>query len=243
MKPTGSDFLRSFLRTFAVEGSWNPHSMTAGGLVYALLPLLARIHAGDPVALREAVRRHLEPFNAHPYLTPMAVGSLARMEHQGEDPARIRRYRRALMGPLGAVGDRLVWAGWRPVCLLAGLLAFSLGADPVRAALLFLLSYNAGHLALRAWAFRLGWRDGVHAVRGLTAPALERWGLALRWTGVCLAGATAAALAARIPGAAGAWSAATLAGMGALAGYRWPQWAGRGAVGLVVAASFLWLLS
>jgi len=63
-------------------------------------------------------------FNAHPYLAAVAVGALARAELAGVPPERIERFRTALSGPLGSVGDRLVWAGWLPFCSLVALVAF-----------------------------------------------------------------------------------------------------------------------
>ena len=68
-------------------------------------------------------------FNAHPYLAALAIGALARAELDQVPPARIERFRSALCGPLGSVGDRLVWASWLPGCSLIALLIFGLGAS------------------------------------------------------------------------------------------------------------------
>lgn len=238
MKPQRRDFTRSFLRTLAGQASYNYRNLVSGGLTYALLPLLARIHAGDPVALRAAVRRHLEAFNAHPYLMPMAVGALARLEHEGHPPETIRRFRAALSGPLGAVGDRLVWTGWRPLCLLSGVLAYSLGADPWAAVLFFLIPYNVGHLALRAWAFRTGWRAGIEVADHLAADRLKQLGKRLGRAAVFLAGLVAATAAASLtggglPGAA----AGAVAGIAAVGAQRSPVVGGAVAVGIVAAVA------
>ena len=82
----------------------------------------------DGHAYRAALARESQYFNAHPYLAAVAVGALARAELDGEPPARIERFRTALCGPLGSVGDRLVWAAWLPLCSLVALAAFGLGA-------------------------------------------------------------------------------------------------------------------
>lgn len=223
MRPQRTDFTRSFLRTLAGQGSWNYRNLAAGGLTYALLPLLARIYAGDPVSLRDAVRRHLEAFNAHPYLTPMAVGALARLEHDGHPPETVRRFRAALSGPLGAVGDRLVWTGWRPLCLLSGVLAYSLGAGPRTAVLLFLVPYNAGHLALRIWAFRTGWRAGLDVADHLSADTLKRLGRWLGRAGAVLAGGVAVASAASLAtGGVDGIVVGAVAGLAAMAAHRAP---------------------
>jgi mannose/fructose/N-acetylgalactosamine-specific phosphotransferase system component IID len=235
--PRRPDFLRSFLRSFAIQGSWNHSTFLAGGLVYAMLPLLARIHRGDPVERRRAVHRHLGSFNAHPCLAPLAVGALARLEAEGRDDAVIRRFRDALTGALGAVGDRLIWSGWRPFCLLAGVTAYSLGAGPWTAVLLFLVPYNVGQVLLRAWAFRRGWEDGLEASDVLSGPLPGRAARLLASASALLAGAAAAAVAYRFGAGGGHGALAGLAAVpAAAAGHRWPGAAGRLAAILLAAA-------
>lgn len=238
MKPLRKDFARSFLRCFGVQAGWNHRTQLAGGLCYAMIPLLERIHGGDPEALRAALARHLKPFNAHPYLAPLAVGALARLEHGGEDAATIERSRRALSAPLGAEGDRLVWSGWRPLCLMAAVAAASLGLGAAPSVLLFLLVYNVGHVGLRAWAFRAGWREGPVAVRRFTGPALRH---ASRWLAAgaaFLAGLASVAAAAAMLGDGATGPGLAVAAGGALVAGAWsrPDWAGRIAPWIGVAA-------
>lgn len=146
------------LRSLLVQAAWNYRTMLGTGMAFALTPVLRHVHS-DPDELERAVARHASLFNAHPYLASLALGALGRMEMDGVDPAQVDRFRSALRGPLGAVGDRLVWAGWLPLCSLLGIsvsVAFSIGAGVVT----FLLVYNAGHLALRLWGFEIGWSAG-----------------------------------------------------------------------------------
>lgn len=236
MTPRRSDFVRAYLRSFAVQASWNHRSFLAGGLAYCLLPLLRRIHGGDPVSRRTSMERALEPFNAHPYLAPMATGVLARMEHDGGGDGARRRVRRAMQGPLGAVGDRLVWAGWRPFCLLSAVIAYSLGVGPWTSVLFFLASYNAGHLALRAWAFRRGWREGPSALEGLAAGWPGRASEVLGRASVAAAGAAAVLVGLVLGGGLAGGAAAAAA---TVAGFRWPEAAGRLAVPLAAVALIL----
>jgi PTS system mannose-specific IID component len=80
----------------------------------------------------------------------------------------------ALAGPLGSVGDRLVWAAWLPFCSLLALLVFGLGAGAATVLLTFLGVYNAGHFALRAWGLRTGWSHGLRVAQALGNPLLRR---------------------------------------------------------------------
>jgi PTS system mannose-specific IID component len=148
------------LRSFAIQGSWNYRTLIGSGFAFALLPVLRARHRGDPAALREALERHTALFNSHPYLAPIALGAVARLETAGEDAAMIERFKAAVRGPLGSLGDRLVWAGLRPVCLLFALALAFTGAPWWVPVLAFLLAYNAGHLFLRAWGYRLGLHEG-----------------------------------------------------------------------------------
>jgi PTS system mannose-specific IID component len=141
-----------FLRLLAVQGSWNYEILMGNGIAFAVEPALRLLPGGvGGPAYRAAMKRQVGYFNAHPYLAGVAVGALARAELSGEAPERIDRFRTACCGPLGSVGDRLVWAGWLPLCSVMALAAFGLGASPAGVVLLFLGSYNIGHFALRIW--------------------------------------------------------------------------------------------
>lgn len=241
MRPRRSDFTTAFLRGFAVQGSWNYRTLIGGGIAYALSPLLARIHAGDPVALRVAMERHASAFNAHPYLSSLAVGALARVEQEGLPPGTIERFRTALRGPLGAIGDQAVWAGWRPFCLLAAIVAFCLGAGPGITVLGFLLVYNAGHVLLRAWGFRVGWREGLEVGAALARSPLKRVARRLVPVNQILLGLAVALVLARLPGGGPeplGWAIAALVGLGA---YFLPSRGGKFSILLLFAAAAAWL--
>ena len=243
MKPGRSAALSAWLRCFAIQGAWNYRTLVGSGIAYAMIPLLSRIYAGDPVGYRAALQRHLENFNGHPYLCGMAVGALARLEYEGVEEVRIRRFRTALRGPLGTIGDRLVWAGWRPFCVLLAICAFGLGASAWWAVLGFLIVYNLGHMGLRIWAFRTGWQAGLDVGRRLTATAFDRWARAFGPVNMILAGAAVVLIGRQVPGVAPitAWVTILAVVMGLLA-YRWPTRFGRAAVGVLLATPVVWYL-
>jgi PTS system mannose-specific IID component len=165
---------RSLLRLFTVQGSWNYERMLGLGVGVAEEPLLRDLPGGPGgPAYRAAVARSAHFFNAHPYLAGLAVGAAAKAEHEGASPEQIERLRTALSGPLGSLGDRLVWAGWLPFVsglAIAGI-ALGLGWPAVAG---FLAVYNVGHVALRWWALRAGWEHGTRVPAALHHPALRR---------------------------------------------------------------------
>jgi len=167
--------LAMFLRLLAIQGSWNYESLIGNGVGFCVEPALRLLPGGvHSREFKEALARESRYFNAHPYLAAVAVGALARAELDGESPERIERFRTALCGPLGSVGDRLVWAGWLPFCSLLALAVFGLGGGPVLVITVFLGGYNAGHFALRLWGLRTGWNNGLHVASALGHPVLRR---------------------------------------------------------------------
>lgn len=163
-----------FLRCFAIQGAWNYEGLIGNGIGFCVEPALRRLPGGvDGPAYRHALARQSAYFNSHPYLAGLAVGALARVELDGIAPVRIERFRAALCGPLGSVGDRLVWAAWLPACSLVALLLFGAGLSPHVVVLGFLILYNAGHLALRVWALRSGWQHGLRVASALGHPVLQ----------------------------------------------------------------------
>lgn len=176
MTPPAAPPLRAaFLRLFMVQASWNYDRLLGVGMGVAEEPLLRglRGNGSDGAAYRAAVARGAHFFNAHPYLCGLAVGAAARAEYEGAPPEQVERLRAALCGPLGALGDRLVWAGWLPLLSAAAVAAIALGAG-WGAVAGFLVIYNLGHVALRWWALRAGWDAGAGVVGALRNPVLQR---------------------------------------------------------------------
>jgi PTS system mannose-specific IID component len=198
-------FARAFLRLLSVQGSYNYERMVGVGFGVAEEPLLRDLDDGR---YRPAVARGAHFFNAHPYLVGLAVGAAARAEHDGAPPDQVERLRDTLCGPLGSLGDRLVWAGWLPFLAGAALVAIALGAGWAAVAAFFLV-YNIGHLALRWWGLKAGWAYGTRVSMALHHPVLQK-------AGAVLGPAMAFAVGAALP-----LSASSLAAPFP----RWAQWA------------------
>jgi len=163
-----------FLRLLAIQGSWNYEILLGNGIGFCVEPALRLFPEGiHSQHFKDALARESKYFNAHPYLASVAVGALARAELDGEPPERIERFRTALCGPLGSVGDRLVWAGWLPFCSLLALAVFGLGGDSLLVLTVFLGLYNVGHFGLRWWGLRTGWNNGLRVASALGNPVLR----------------------------------------------------------------------
>jgi PTS system mannose-specific IID component len=93
-------------------------------------------------------------------MTSVALGAALKLESEGADPETVRRFKLAVRGPLGSLGDRLVWATWLPSVSLLALAIYWMGLPGWVAVVVFLVIYNAGHVGLRLWAFRIGLTEG-----------------------------------------------------------------------------------
>jgi len=163
-------------RLFGLQAAFSYERMMGVGFGHAVEPLLRTLRGrgeGGDARYREALARESRFFNGHPYLASVAIGAAARAEVDGEPPERIERLRQALCGPIGALGDRLVWAGWLPACSAIGLILLALGAQGW-SVVVFLVLYNVVHVGLRVWGLRAGWRAGMRVAPTLSAPVLRR---------------------------------------------------------------------
>jgi mannose/fructose/N-acetylgalactosamine-specific phosphotransferase system component IID len=130
------------------------------GMGHAAGPLLEELRTSDPARHAEAVARSADFFNANPNLAGLALGALARAEHDRVPGSAVSRLRTALSGPLGALGDRFFWAGVVPGLCALGLAAVALGAG-ARAALAVVAVYAVIRAATARWALATGWKEGL----------------------------------------------------------------------------------
>ena len=177
------------VRLLALQGSWNYETLNGTGVGFAMEPALRLLPGGiKGEQYRAALARESRYFNAHPYLASVAVGALTRAELDGVDPTRIERFRTALAGPLGSVGDRLVWASWLPFCSLVAIGVFGAGGSPLLVVGTFLLLYNVGHVLLRAWGLRIGLARGLNVASALGTPVLRQGPLYIGCAAALVAG-------------------------------------------------------
>ena len=178
-----------YFRLLALQGSWNYETLNGTGVGFAMEPALRLLPGGlSGRAYREALARESRYFNTHPYLAGVAVGALARAELDGVDPERIERFRTALAGPLGSVGDRLVWASWLPFCSLVAIGIYGAGGSALAVVGTFLLLYNAGHFLLRAWGLRIGLSRGLNVASALGNPVLRQGPLYIGYAAALIGG-------------------------------------------------------
>lgn len=175
-------------RSLTIQGSWNYETLIGTGFAFTVLPALRATYEGDPRGLEAAIARHAGVFNSHPYLATIAAGAVARLEHDRVPPEVTERFKSALRGSLGSLGDRLVWTTWRPATLLLGLMLLIVGCPWWVAVSVFLLTYTALHIPLRLWGMRVGTRYGLQVARVVREAPLEVVGSRAADAGALLVG-------------------------------------------------------
>ena len=170
------DLVRVGLRSFFIQASWNYERMLGLGWAFAILPILHRLKLrGDE---RKAfLRRHLGFFNASPFVSSFALGTVAKLEEESarSDEHRtdhIERIKVALAGPLGSVGDRLFWRGFRPMAALLGVAAMVLWG--IWGTLVFLVAFNVPHLYFRFYGVVQGRRLGLEIAKEFSRPLYKK---------------------------------------------------------------------
>ena len=178
----------AFLRSFLIQGSWNYHTMLGCGFAFAMLPGLRALYGAGAREMAASLGRHVELFNAHPYLSGVALGAVLKLERDGADAETVRRFKLAVRGPLGSLGDALVWASWLPMVSVLALALYWLGFPGWSAVAAFLIVYNVGHVGLRLWGFRVGLAEGRDVGKRLAEAELGTWTNRLRSLGALLLG-------------------------------------------------------
>ena len=97
------------LRHQFLQGSWNYERMQNGGWAFSMIPAIKKLYPNkeDQVA---ALKRHLEFYNTHPYVSAPVMGVTLALEEgraNGEpiDDVAIQGVKVGMMGPLAGVGD------------------------------------------------------------------------------------------------------------------------------------------
>lgn len=168
------DLMRVFLRLLFLQGVLNRRGMQNLGFASAVGAASGKIAPNDDNLM---LIRHLQFFNCNPNFVPLIVGGVLRLEEEraagkpvtGED---IERYKRALAGPLAAMGDMLFMGSIKPLALTFGCL-FAIHNLPIGLVAVFLL-YNVAVISCRLWGVYFGHARGWDLVETLSGPRFQQ---------------------------------------------------------------------
>lgn len=167
---------RVWFRGQWLQASWNYERMQNLGWCYGLIPAIKELYK-DPEEQKDALKRHLEFFNTHPYMIGSIVGVELTLEEKrasgvAVDDAAIQGVKIGMMGPLAGVGDPVFWGTFRPVL---GAFAASLAlSGSIMGAVLFFVIWNAVRLAFLWYTQELGYKQGENITKDLSGGIMRK---------------------------------------------------------------------
>lgn len=184
-----------WLRLLLLQSSWNYQRMQGLGFLFALLPGLQRLYPEEKMA--EVSMRHVGYFNTHPYLAPLVVGAVLKLEEERAADAEtvaidIDEFKELVAAPYAAIGDALFWGGLRPLVAAVALLFAVKGI--LWASLIFLVLYNVVPLWFRIVFFEYGYRHGIRSVNFIQQHNLPDWAVRTKEAAVVILGGLCAFL-------------------------------------------------
>ena len=195
------DLAYCFWRSFFLQVLWNFERYLSYGVTFVLLPVLKKIYPAREERA-QALVRHMEYFNTHPYMASFVLGAVLRMEEEKQQQPKAKQKQKedeisalkvGMMGPLAAMGDNLFWATIRPYCgLIAVTLvlsqAFQIKGQYWIIPLLFLVVYNIAHVGIRLMGFLQGYRQSDQVVLALRKYGFQEAIRGLRLASIVLLG-------------------------------------------------------
>ena len=172
---TKSDRISVMLRSQFLQGSWNYERMQNGGWAFSLIPALKKLYPNKEEA-SDALKRHLEFFNTHPYIAAPILGVTLALEEEKAngadiDDAAIQGVKVGMMGPLAGIGDPVFWFTVRPIL---GAIAASLATGgSLIAPLFFFIAWNLVRIGFLWYTQEVGYQKGSEITSDLSGGILQ----------------------------------------------------------------------
>lgn len=173
---TKKDRISVWWRHQFLQGSWNYERMQNGGWCYSIIPAIKKLYSNkeDQIA---ALKRHLEFYNTHPYVSAPVMGVTLALEEErangaAVDDAAIQGVKVGMMGPLAGVGDPVFWYTVRP---LLGALGASLAmGGSIAGPIIFFVAWNIIRMAFMWYTQEFGYKLGTSITKDLSGGLLGR---------------------------------------------------------------------
>jgi PTS system mannose-specific IID component len=159
-----------------LQGSWNYERMQNGGWCYAMIPAIKKLYSTKEEQ-SAALKRHLEFYNTHPYVSAPIIGVTLALEEERangqpvEDQA-IQGVKVGMMGPLAGVGDPVFWFTVRPILGALGA-SMAMGGSIV-GPLLFFVLWNVIRMAFLWYTQEFGYNVGTTIAKDLSGGLLGK---------------------------------------------------------------------
>ncbi len=175
LKLTKKDRISVWWRSTFLQGSWNYERMQNGGWAYAMIPAIKRLYKSKEERA-EALKRHLEFFNTHPYVASPVIGVTLALEEERANGApiedkTIQGVKVGMMGPLAGIGDPVFWFTVRPIL---GALGASLAmTGNILGPIIFFVAWNLIRMAFMWYTQEFGYKAGSRISEDLSGSLLQ----------------------------------------------------------------------
>lgn len=158
-----------------LQGSWNYERMQNGGWCYSIIPAIKKLYKTDEERAA-ALKRHLEFYNTHPYVSAPVMGVTLALEEERANGAdvndqSIQGVKIGMMGPLAGVGDPIFWFTLRPIL---GALGASLAlSGNILGPLIFFFVWNIIRMGFLWYTQEFGYKVGNSIAKDLSGGLLR----------------------------------------------------------------------
>lgn len=186
-----SDRIKVFNRHQFLQGSWNYERMQNGGWCYSIIPAIKKLYT-DKEDRKAALKRHMEFYNTHPYLSSPVMGVTLAMEEERANGApiedkTINSVKVGMMGPLAGVGDPVFWFTARPIIGALGA-SFALSGSAL-GPLIFFVVWNILRMVFEWKTQEFGYKVGNEITKDLSGGLLGKINLVASIVGMFIVGA------------------------------------------------------
>ncbi len=159
-----------------LQGSWNYERMQNGGWAFSIIPAIKKLYPNKEDQI-EALKRHLEFYNTHPYVSAPVMGVTLALEEERAngaqvDDAAIQGVKVGMMGPLAGVGDPVFWFTVRPILGALGA-SFALSGSII-GPLLFFVVWNVIRIAFLWYTQEFGYKVGTSIAKDMSGGILGK---------------------------------------------------------------------
>ena len=159
-----------------LQGSWNYERMQNGGWCYSIIPAIKKLYKTEEDRAA-ALKRHLEFYNTHPYVSAPVMGVTLALEEERAngmpvDDQTVQGVKVGMMGPLAGVGDPVFWFTVRPIL---GALGASLAlSGSFVGPLLFFVVWNIIRIAFLWYTQEFGYKVGTSIAKDMSGGLLGK---------------------------------------------------------------------
>ena len=159
-----------------LQGSWNYERMQNGGWCYSIIPAIKKLYKTEEDRAA-ALKRHLEFYNTHPYVSAPVMGVTLAIEEERAngmpvDDQTVQGVKVGMMGPLAGVGDPVFWFTVRPIL---GALGASLAlSGSIVGPLLFFVVWNLVRIAFLWYTQEFGYKVGTSIAKDMSGGLLGK---------------------------------------------------------------------